>query len=128
MKFAKWVFILAAVWGVLTVPPLYFAEGVLEARYGPLFYPEWYYGMIAIILVFQLLYLLIGLDPARLRPVMPVAILGKVGFASTLWTLYALGRTPLQTTLSGSPDLIWAVFFVIAYVRTRPTADPRPGT
>jgi hypothetical protein len=118
MRFAKWVFILAAVWGVLTVPPLYFAEPMMEARYGPLFYPEWWYGMLTIILVFQLLYFLIGRDPVRLRPVMPVAILGKLGFASTLWTLYALGRTPLQVTLSGSPDLIWVVFFLIAYRRT----------
>ena len=120
MKFAKWVFILAAVWGFLTVTPLYLAENAIAQRYGPLTYPEWYYGMVTIIVVFQLLYLLIGRDPVRLRPVMPVAILGKVGFASTLWTLYALGRTPLQTTLSGSPDLIWAVFFIIAYRRTAP--------
>lgn len=120
MKFAKWVFILAAVWGFLTVPPLYLAEPLLVQRYGPLTYPEWYYGMVGIILVFQLLYLLIGRDPARLRPVMPVAILGKLGFASTLWTLYGLGRTPLQTTLSATPDMVWVVLFAIAYWKTRP--------
>jgi hypothetical protein len=103
---------------VLTVPPLYFVEDQMEARYGPMFYPEWYYGMLTLILAFQLLYFLIGRDPVRLRPVMPAAILAKLGFASTLWTLFALGRTPLQVTLSASPDLIWVALFLVAYVRT----------
>jgi hypothetical protein len=118
MRFAKWVFTLGAIWGVIAVAPLYLAENALEARYGPLTYPEWYYGMIEVILVCQLLYLLIGRDPVRLRPVMPVAILGKLGFASTLWTLYGLGRVPLQVTLTATPDLIWALVFAIAYLKT----------
>ena len=118
MRFAKWTFTLAAIWGFLTVPPLYLAENALEARYGPLTYPEWYYGMIAVILVCQLLYLLIGRDPVRLRPVMPVAILAKLGFASTLWTLWGLGRVPMQVVLSATPDMAWVVVFVVAYLKT----------
>jgi hypothetical protein len=118
MGFAKWVYTLAAVWGVLTVPPLYFAERAYAARYGAVAHPEWFYGGIWLILVFQLLYFIIGRDPARYRPMMPVAMLGKLGYATTLWTLCAMGRTPLQVALTASPDLIWTVLFLIAYART----------
>jgi hypothetical protein len=74
MRFAKWVFLLAGAAGIVIMIPLYF----LEERLGrdnppPINHPEWYYGFLGVTLVWQFMYLLIGLDPVRYRPAMLAA-------------------------------------------------------
>src|SRR5262245_705061 len=49
MRFAKWVFLLAGITGILVVIPLYF----LEERFGrdqppPVNHPEFYYGFVGV--------------------------------------------------------------------------------
>jgi hypothetical protein len=118
LLFAKRVFTWAGIYGVAIVTPLYFAEWLLVRLYGPMTFPVAYYGFIGVVLTFQLAYLLIGRDPVRFRPVMPLAILGKTSFGVTALVLYALGRLPLPLLLICMPDLIWAAVFVWAYART----------
>ena len=118
MRFAKWVFTLAGIYGLLTVPPDYFLEGVMARRYGPMGQPLWFYGFLGLVVVFQLIYLAIGRDPVRYRAFMPLALLAKVGFAATALVLWRLGRTPLEQVAITAPDMIWSVFFVIAWLRT----------
>lgn len=121
MKFAKWTFTLGGIWGILILAPMLFLEGWIAANdRGPAAYPENYYGFLGAALAWQLVYLTIGRDPARFRPIMPIAVLAKLAFGITVWVLYAAGRTPLSVAVVASPDLVLAVLFSIAWIRTRP--------
>ena len=124
MRFAKWVFTLAAVYGFITVPPDYFLEAMSARRYGALGQPLWYYGLLGLVLVFQLLYFVIGRDPVRYRPMMPVALLAKLVFAATAFAMWFAGRTPLEQALFTLPDLAWSVLFVIAWLKTPNLPSP----
>ncbi|MFL5297538.1 MAG: hypothetical protein ACJ798_14245 [Phenylobacterium sp.] len=118
MRFAKWVFTLAGIYGLVTIPLTYFAEGQLARRYGALGQPLWFYGFLSVVLVFQLVYLQTGRDPVRYRPFMLLSLLAKLSFVVTAAAMYAVGRTPVEQALVTGPDLIWSALFVIAYLRT----------
>src|SRR5947208_8315078 len=93
MRFARWVFLLAGVSGVLTVAPLYFLEGRLGQDYPPpINHPECYYGFVGVTLAWQVLFLVIASDPVRYRTAMLPAMLEKASFAFAVPALYALGR------------------------------------
>ena len=92
MKFAKWVFLLAGVLGVLIVAPLYW-EGRFFRDFPPAINrPEFYYGFVGVTLAWQVLFLVIASDPARYRRAMLPAVLEKAGFAAAIPLLYAAGR------------------------------------
>lgn len=118
MRFAKWVFTAAAVYGLITIPLTYLAEGALVRRYGPLGQPIWFYGFLGVVLVFQLVYLQTGRDPVRYRPFMLLSLLAKLSFVVTAAAMFLAGRTVAEQALVTTPDLIWSGLFVIAYVRT----------
>src|SRR5262245_12899545 len=93
MRFARWVFLLAGVWGILLVVPPYFLEAK-NVQYDPppITHPEYYYGFLGVTLAWQFLFLVIGSDPVRYRPAMPPAMLEKAGFAFAVPVLFAAGR------------------------------------
>src|SRR5262249_32193055 len=96
MRFAKWVFLLAGLTGVLLVAPPF----SMEERFGrdnppPINHPEFFYGFFGVTLVWQFLYMLIGSDPVRYRPVMLTAMLAKTSFVIAIAALYLLGRVPV---------------------------------
>jgi hypothetical protein len=122
MRFAKWVFVAAGVYGLLVIAPMYLLEGAVVRFYGPLTQPVWYYGFVGTALPFQLIYLMIGADPVRFRPMMPITALAKLLFGGAALVLFAMGRAPVGVTATAMPDLVWMVLFVIAYLRT-----PRSG-
>jgi hypothetical protein len=89
MKFSKITFTTAGIYGLVTLVPCYF----LEARIGmdsppPISHPEYFYGFLGIALSWQLLFFAISTAPIRLRPVMPFALLEKLGFGGTAIVLY----------------------------------------
>lgn len=121
MTFAKWVFTIGGLFGLLMITPLFFLEAQMAALSGaPLSQPENYYGFVGVIFAWQLVYLLIGRDPARYRPIMLLGALGKVIFVTATWTLAVQGRTAIATAYIASSDLLLAVLFVVAWFRTRP--------
>lgn len=127
MRFAKWVFLLAGVSGVLLIVPPYF----LEAKTGedcppPMTHPEYYYGFFGVTLAWQVMFLVIASDPVRFRRAMPPAMLEKVGFAVAIPILYALGRVAPMWIGFASMDAAWLVLFLIAYLRT-PKESPPEG-
>jgi hypothetical protein len=93
MRFARWVFLLAGVSGVLIVVPPYFLERQTGADYPPpITHPEYYYGFFGITLAWQAPFLVIASDPVRYRPAMLPAMLEKVSFSAAVPVLYAAGR------------------------------------
>lgn len=120
MKFAKIVFLIAGIYGILVIAPLFVMEGVIDATQPPaITHPEYYYGFVCVGLVWQVLFLVLASDPLRYRPMMLVAVLEKAsGIAFILLVL--LHRSP-PSMLIGIVDVCLGIPFLIAYVRTAPS-------
>ena len=57
MKFARWVFNIAAVYGVISVAPLYFMERTINQQNPPpITHPMFFYGFVGVTLAWQLLF------------------------------------------------------------------------
>lgn len=125
MTFAKWVFTLGGLFGLLMITPLFFLEDRMAAlgsqggAGGPLTHPENYYGFLSVTFAWQLVYLVIGRNPAPYRPIMLLGALGKVMFAALCWWLVGQGRLDAQVALLSSTDLVLAALFVAAWWKTR---------
>ena len=123
MKFAKIVFIGAGIWGILVLTPLYFLVDITGKPWpAPANYPHFFYGFISVAMAWQLAFLIIGTDPARFRLMMIPAMLEKFGHVATMATLYARGRISQTDAGTAIPDLVLAILFVAAFVRSRPGA------
>jgi len=70
-------------------------------------------------MAWQIAFLMIGSNPARLRPLMIPAILEKLGYVGTLIVMYLGARIPAADTQPVVPDLLLGVLFIVAFVRTR---------
>jgi hypothetical protein len=104
----------------VVLTPLYFLYDTIGSQTPPpLTHPGFYYGFVGLALVFQLVFFLIGSDPARYRPMMIPAMLEKFVYGFTLIVLYLQGRISPKE-MAGLLDLILGVLFVIAYLKTRP--------
>ena len=120
MKFARWVFTGAAIYGVIVlVPPLFLEATVVRMSGLPMGYPEYYYGFTLAAIVFQLLFFTIGRDPQRYRPLMLVGVLEKLSFGLPVWVLYAQHRLGQTAVLPfATIDLGLGVLFATSYLRT----------
>ena len=122
MKFAKWVFILAGIYGILVLVPLYFREMTIGQDYPPaITHPEYFYGFIGTALACQLLFLLIASDPKRYRLMMLPAIAEKAAFAVPVPILYMQQRVPTITFCFSLVDVVLGLLFVVAFLVTRDT-------
>ncbi len=120
MKFARWVFLLAAIYGVLALVPMYFQEAMLAQTQPPaLTHPEFYYGFIGVALAWQVLFLQLSRDPLRYRPLMIPAMLEKASFGLAMLVLYAQHRLAALMLLAGCVDLLFVALFLLAWRRTR---------
>ncbi len=119
MKFAKWVFTIAGVYGLIAVTPQYFLENMAGGG-APLAQPAFFYGFLGVALAFQFVFLIIGRDPAKHRLLMLPSIVEKVSFPASAWPLFLAGRADTQIAAFSAIDGVIAVLFVIAWLRTRP--------
>jgi hypothetical protein len=70
--------------------PQFFLEAQIGRDYPPpITHPEHFYGFVGVALAWQFVFLLIGRDPARYRPLMPIAVLEKLAFGVPAVVLYA---------------------------------------
>src|SRR6478752_2265046 len=109
MRFAKWVFLLAGVSGVLMILPLYLEDRFFRDYPPAINRPEFYYGFAGVCLAWQVMFLVIASDPVRFRPAMIPAVLEKAGFAVAVPLLYAAGRVPAIWVGFASMDATWLV-------------------
>ena len=128
-RFARRVFLIAGIYGVLVVLPQY----SLEARIGrdsppPITHPEYFYGFIGVALAWQVAFLLIARDVQRYRLLMLPAILEKVTFGVAAVLLYANGRVSGSLVGGGIVDLILALLFALAFWATRAAPSPVVGS
>ena len=123
MTFARRVFLIAGIYGLIVLLPQYFLEAKTGVDYPPaITHPEYYYGFIGVAVAWQLVFFLISRDPIRYRPIMLAAIVEKASFGLPAIPLYAMGRLHAEMLLAGLLDLSLGVLFVMAYARTAAAA------
>lgn len=127
MRFAKIVFTVAGVYGLLILVPQFFLEG----KYGrdlppPVNHPENYYGFICVAVVWQVAFLILARDPVRYRPMMIAGVLEKWSFVVAIVALYLAGRVAPLLLLPAGIDLLLGALFLTAYLKT-PRRDPPPA-
>lgn len=117
MKTVRIIFGLAAAWGFFALIPGLFAEASFNAAMPPaITHPEFYYGFHGLALVFQLIFVMIAIDPERYRALIPIAVLEKLAFFVPAMWLYSNGRLMEGGLFYGAIiDGIWAVLFVLAW-------------
>ena len=122
MKFAKYVFIAAGVWGIAVLTPLFFLVDITGRPYhAPTDYPHFYYGFLAVALAWQFAFLLIGSDPVRYRLMMIPAFIEKAGYVAVAMLLYNQGRISLDEAGTAIPDSLLLILFVVAFLKTART-------
>jgi len=119
MRFARWVFLLAGLSGIVIVAPLYFLEEQVGRDHPPpINHPEFFYGFAGVTLAWQVMFLVIASDPVRYRLAMLPAMLEKIGFVVAIFVLYANGRVHPIWLGAASMDGTLFVLFVVAFLRT----------
>ena len=119
MRFARVVFIVAGVWGIAVLTPLYFLVDVTGRQYAPpTAYPQFFYGFMSVAMAWQIAFLIIGSDPARFRLLMIPATIEKLGYVATLIVLFSQARIPAVDAQAAVPDGLLGLLFIAAFVKT----------
>jgi len=119
MTFARRVFRVAAIYGLLVLVPQYFLEGRTGRDFPPaITHVEYYYGFIGLAVAWQLAFLVIARDPVRHRPLMLVAVVEKLAFGVPAIILYSQGRLSAQLLGAGLIDLLLGTLFIASYMQT----------
>jgi hypothetical protein len=119
MTFARRVYFVAGVYGLIVLLPQYFLEAKNGRDFPPaITHPEYYYGFVGVAVAWQLAFLTISRDPVRFRPLMIAAMVEKASFGLAALALFALGRIHGLVLVPASLDLLLGVLFAIAYAKT----------
>lgn len=117
MKFAKYVFYAAGIYGLIVLAPQYFLEERTGQDYPPaVTHPEYYYGFIGVALAFQIVFLMIARNPSRYRAMMIPSIIEKFGFAIAAVVLYFQNRIAAMMLGAALIDLALGILFVLSFV------------
>ena len=123
MKFAKIVFWVAGIWGLLVLTPLYFMFDLIGRNDPPpITHPGFFYEFVGLGLAWQVAFIIIATDPVRYRPLMIPSVLEKVSFGAAVIVLVLQARMHKPDLVFAGTDLLLGVLFVIAYfkIRARP--------
>jgi hypothetical protein len=121
MKFAKIVFWVAGIWGVLILTPLYFMFDLIGRQDPPpITHPAFYYGFVGAGLAWQVAFLTIATNPVRFRPLIIASIVEKFSYGAALSTLHLQSRLHASDLTFGVVDLLFGLLFVVAFLKTRP--------
>lgn len=102
----------AAIYGVIVLVPLYFAEIVWSARgQSGITHPEFLYGFVGAALCFQAVYWQIARHPLSYKPMMLLGVFAKLSFGVPVVLLYLAGRVGVVTLTFGLIDLVFALLF-----------------
>ena len=107
MKFAKVVFLIAGIWGVLVTTPLFFIFHTIGVQDPPpITHAGFYYGFATAALAWQIAFFVIASDPGRFRPLMVPSTLEKFGYGVAVIVLFLQSRIRATDLIFAAPDLV----------------------
>lgn len=115
VTFARRVYIIAAVYGFLAVPALYFTDAPDPHRL-------LYFAFAGIALVFQGVFLVIARDPQRYAAFLPLTVFEKISFGIPALAFWIQGQAANDMALGGAVDLVFAGLFITAWLKMRKAA------
>jgi hypothetical protein len=119
MSFARQVYRIAGIYGLLCLAPFLFLEEKIGRDYPPIItHPEHYYGFVGVGLAWQVAFLILATDPVRYRPLMTATFVEKGIFGVATIVLFAQHRIPGLVLGFGITDLVLGALFLAAYLRT----------
>ena len=119
MKFAKYTFYAAGIYGLIALLPQYFMEEKNNRDFPPaITHPEYFYGFIGVALAFQIVFLIIARNPRQHRAMMIPSVIEKFSFAAAVYALFAAGRVASIMVGLATIDLIFGLLFVVSYLKT----------
>jgi hypothetical protein len=122
VKLARWIFILAAVYGIPVLGAWFFITPKMVGR-ASWQQPEIYYGFAGVGLAWQAVFLLIAYDPPRYRPLMLFAAIGEKFFFTGILVVLLLKHIAQRHWIPPAVgDGTLGVAFVIAYFITAPSS------
>ena len=119
MRFAKWVFGIAGIYGLVIMLPLYFAKtqiGIADPP--PITHPEYFYGFLGVTIAWQLAFLLIAWRPDLYRLFMLAGIAEKALYGAAAVTLFLQARISGPTFVFACIDMTFGALFVVAFALT----------
>ena len=116
--FARRVFLVAGLYGIVALAPQYFVELGLPTLIER---PEHFYGFIGVALAWQVVFLIAASDVMRYRPLMLAGVLEKLSFGAAVAILYSVERVSIGVLLAGTVDLVLGALFVAAFIAARPS-------
>jgi hypothetical protein len=119
MKFARAVFVIAGIWGVLALTPLYFMFNIIGRQDPPpITHPAFYYGFVGTALAWQIAFFVIATDPIRFRPIIIPSVIEKFTYGIAGVVLYLEARLRASDLVFVSADLLFGFLFLLAFYRT----------
>lgn len=126
MKFAKVLFIIAGIWGVLVLTPLYFMFHLIGRQDPPaITHPAFYYGFVGTALTWQIAFFVIAANPVRFRPFIIPSIIEKYSYAIAGLVLYFQARMRASDLVFIAADFCFGGLFLIAFFVTPSAASLR---
>jgi len=123
MKFAKIVFWIAGIWGLLVISPLYFLFDLIGRNDPPpITHPGFFYGFAGAALAWQIAFLFIATNPARYRPLMIPSLIEKFTYSLAVIVLVMQARMRSSDLVFGVVDFLLGALFTLAYFKTPRTS------
>lgn len=117
VRFARYVFDAAGIYGLLCALGMYLNPAVLGTMQPvPLVF---FYGFAGVVLAWQIAFLIIASDPLRYRLLMLAALVEKITFVIAVAILQSQGSLPLELIVGAAIDGLLFVLFALSYFLTR---------
>ena len=124
MKFAKTVYYIAGIYGIIVLLPQYFMEAKNGQDYPPpITHPEYYYGFIGVAVAFQFVFLIIARNPVQYRAIMIPSVIEKFSFGIPASILFVQNRLAAPLFAAGLIDMILGLLFIAAFLKTKPKSS-----
>jgi len=129
MKFARWIFIIAGIYGIIIITPMFFSEYQIGIDYPPaITHPEYYYGFGFVTLAWQILFLFIAINPVKYKLMIIPAILEKIPAGIALIVLFSQQRISSIMLSGGIIDIILGLLFIAAFFKAKEKQEPKEIT
>jgi hypothetical protein len=119
MKFAKYTFLIAGIYGVVVLVPMYFLKDYVGEQNPPaVTHAEYYYGFVGVALAWQFVFLIVSRDPLKYRLLMLPSILEKAAWGVPVAILFLQNKVSASTFGAGMIDSLLGILFAVAYFKT----------